>query len=71
MSLRCKLGYHAFEIVDISMTTVSSGSDDEKYTVCVLKEYKCKRCGARDFRQTWESESCRKFFEDNYPCNRH
>lgn len=68
MSLRCKLGYHAFEIVDVNLTTVSGV--DGKYTICVMKVYKCKRCGASDFRQTWESESCRKFFEENYTCNK-
>lgn len=67
MSLRCKLGYHSWEIVDVSMTTVESM--DGGFTVCVLKEYKCRRCGGKDFKQTWESESCRKFFEEHYKCD--
>lgn len=67
MSLRCRLGYHDWTIENVSITTISGADDPDKYTVCVFKECVCRRCGAKTHKQTWESESCRKFFENHYP----
>lgn len=59
--LRCAIGLHKWEQLEVCNTTVRS--NDGSYFIVVFIHYECERCDKKYVKTTFESQESRKYFE--------